>query len=389
MNISTQNHKKILLVITRLDAGGSADLTLRLAAGLTQHGHRVLLLSGPSPAAAQDLFQYAQRHNFGLRILKPLRRELHPFFDLWALASIWREILAFRPQVLHTNTSKAGFLGRLAGHLAHVPRIVHSDHGHIFYGYYTPALTFFFVLLEKIASHWCHKVLTLTETGRRDYLRLKIGKPQQYAVSSGGTDLSPFFAHPNRPVFMPDESHLLRIIWVGRMVPIKNLPLLLRAITILEQENFPAEYWIVGDGPERESSEHTVRTAGLRQVKFWGFRQDIPQLLARCDLFVFTSLNEGFGLVIIEAMACGLPIVGPAVGGTPDLINENNGILIPSDDAPALAAAIRHLAFLPDLRRHMSQCNQKKAANYTIDNYISRVMGHYFTLEKRNATESI
>lgn len=387
MNKRTKLIKKILLVITRLDAGGSADLTLRLAAGLTQRGHTVLLLTGPSPEAAVDLHQYALQHNFSLRIIKSLRRDLNPLCDLLALLSIWREILIFRPQVLHTNTSKAGFLGRLAGHLARAPRIVHSDHGHIFYGYYTPALTFFFVLLEIIASHWCHKVLTLTESGRRDYLRLKIGKPQLYAVSSGGADLAPFFAKPARPACMPSESNPLRVVWVGRIVPIKNLPLLLRAINILQQENFPAEYWIVGDGTERESCERIVRAYGLRHVEFLGFRKDIPDLLAQCDLFVFTSLNEGFGLVIIEAMACGLPVVGPAVGGTPDLIADENGILIPSDDSPALAAAIRLLAWSPDLRQRMGQCNQKKAAKYSIDNYISRVKRHYFDVEKRSDEE--
>lgn len=371
---------RILLVITRLDAGGSADLTLRLAAGLSRYSHKVRLLTGPSPEATVDLPQYAAAHNFQLRIIKLLRRELHPLADLLALLAIWREITRFRPEILHTNTSKAGFVGRLAGHLAHVRRIVHSDHGHIFYGYYTPTLTFGFVVLEKLASRWCHLILPLTESGQRDYLNLRIGKPQQFAVSYGGADLAPFFAVQARPPVLPTKAHPLRISWVGRIVPIKNLPLLLRAAAILQEEDFPAEYWIIGDGTERAACEKLARQLQLRQVTFQGFRQDIAHWLAQSDLFVFTSLNEGFGLVIIEAMACGLPVIGPAVGGTPDLITPGeNGLLVPSNNELALAQAIKQLAYQPDLRLRIRQANQKKAAKYSIDNYIQRVMQFYFS----------
>lgn len=369
---------KVLLVITRLDAGGSADLTLRLAAGLAKLGHRVMLVSGPSPEAAIDIYHYAAANHFDLQIIKSLRREMHLWHDLLALLTLKRLIATFRPTVLHTNTSKAGFLGRLAGYWAHVPRIVHSDHGHIFYGYFSPTSTYFFVLMEKLASHWCHLILTLTESGKRDYQRFKIGRPAMFAVSYGGADLEPFFKVQARPVTIPSREQPLRLIWVGRIVSIKNLPLFLQAAAILQAEGFPGEYWVVGNGEERVACESLVRGLGLSNITFWGFQKDIPAFLAHSDLFVFTSLNEGFGLVIIEAMAVGLPIVGTAVGGTPDLITEGvNGYLVPSNDSAALAEAIKRLSFNTTLRKRMRENNQKKAAKYTIEYYIQRVRHYY------------
>ncbi len=371
--------KRILLVITRLDAGGSADVTLRLAAGLRRCGCEVFLISGKTVEPACDLAKFAKQNGFHLIFVPALVRQINLLLDSLAFIHLLRWIKRLKPAVLHTNTSKAGFLGRLAGYVARVPRIVHSDHGHIFYGYYSPSLTLFFIVLEKLAAHWCHLILTLTESGRQDYLKARIAPANKFRVSSGGTDLQPFFKVKARPPQIPTANDPLRVIWVGRLVPVKNLPLLLRAVAILQNDNFPSEYWVVGDGNERESSEILARQLRLDKVTFWGFRRDMPQLLAQCDLFVFTSLNEGFGNVIVEAMASGLPVVGPAVGGTPDLItNGVNGILIPSDDAPALVAAIKKLGMNPELRRRMAAENRKKAAFYTIDNYIYRVTNAYF-----------
>ncbi|MFA7710459.1 MAG: glycosyltransferase family 4 protein, partial [Candidatus Neomarinimicrobiota bacterium] len=172
----------------------------------------------------------------------------------------------------------------------------------------------------------------------------------------------------------------IRICWVGRIVPVKNLPMLLNTAAILKNNPLNLEYLIVGDGSDRSYNEKLADELGLSGIQFLGYRSDIPQIMASSDIFVFTSLNEGFGNVIIEAMACGLPIIGTRVGGTPELVQDGrNGLLVKSDNSEALANAIQMIASDPELRRDMALLNRKKAEYFTIDNYIKRVIYAYNT----------
>ncbi|MBU0712659.1 glycosyltransferase, partial [bacterium] len=113
----TKDSKRVALVITRLDRGGSAELTMQLAAGLSQNGYTVLLISGKTVEPFWDPVQYAHDNNFSLQYVNSLIRSLHPIRDIVALIQIVNIFRKFRPDILHTNSSKAGLLGRLAGHL--------------------------------------------------------------------------------------------------------------------------------------------------------------------------------------------------------------------------------------------------------------------------------
>lgn len=372
-------------LITRLDQGGSADVTLKLSAGLVKNGYEVLLVSGKTTEPLTDLSEFARGNGFRLQFFPALTREPSPIFDLMALIQIYRLILDYRPDILHTNTSKAGFIGRFAGRLAKVPRILHSTHGHIFYGYYNRFISQAFIILEKFAAHCCDLVLNLTEIGRRDHIRERVARPEKFFITSGGVDLEPFFKTSREKPDPDFETGKIRICWVGRLVPIKNLPLFLKAAAILQSTNPHFEYIIVGDGEDRQWNEKLVAELELINIQFLGYRADIPQIMTGSDLFVFTSLNEGFGNVIIEAMACGLPVVGTRVGGTPELVKDGqNGFLVDSDDTAALAAAIQKIATNPATYRNMAFQNRKKAEFFTIDNYIKRVIYAYQTCKKES-----
>jgi len=367
-------------LITRLDQGGSTNVTLRLCAGLAKNGYEVLLVAGKTTHPPFDLTEYARQNGFQLYFLRTLVRDPSLIYDPLAFLQIYRLILKYRPEILHTNTSKAGFLGRLAGRLAKVPKILHSTHGHIFYGYYNRYISKCFIIMEKFAGHYCDRVLNLTEIGRQDHIREHIGPPEKFYVTSGGVDLESFFnASRNKSTSNPSNEKI-RICWVGRIEPVKNLPLLLRAATILEHCGLNLEYIIVGDGADRQYNEKLASDLGLKNIQFLGYRTDVPEIMASSDIFVFTSLNEGFGNVIIEAMACGLPIVGTRVGGVPSLVQDGvNGLLVNSDDVSALATAIQMIASNPEQRRAMALLNRKKAEYFTIDNYIKRVIYAYQT----------
>ncbi|HCK99155.1 MAG TPA: hypothetical protein DHW42_03505, partial [Candidatus Marinimicrobia bacterium] len=170
----------------------------------------------------------------------------------------------------------------------------------------------------------------------------------------------------------------LKVVWAGRIVPVKNLRLLLNAIGLLKEFNLSISYEIIGDGELMEEAQNILHLKNLTNVKFFGYRTDLPEIFADCDIFVLTSLNEGFGRVLVEAMASGLAIIATKVGGVPEIITDGiNGLLIPSDKPDEPSQAIVTLYQNPELRRQMGLANIKKAEFYSLNNYISRVINIY------------
>lgn len=369
--------KRIALVITRLDRGGSAELTMQLAGGLTKRGLRVLLISGKTVEPLWDPRQYARENGFTVHFVDSLVRPVNLFGDCRALVQMVAALRKFRPDILHTNSSKAGIIGRLAGHYCGIPTIFHSPHGHIFYGYYNRFVSRLFILLEKIAAHYTEKIFNLTAAGRRDHIAARIARPEKFVVSSCGVYLQPFYDHPSVNISnSPHES--LSLIWIGRIVPIKNLQMLLDALVVLKQSGMTLQVTIVGDGELRSSSESFVAKQHLANVKFLGYRNDIPRLLAQHEVFVLTSLNEGFGRVLVEAMACGLAIVATRVGGVPELIqHQKNGLLVESRNHRQLAESIQYMWENRQICRNMGLTNRKSAEFYSLNNYITRVLNFY------------
>src|SRR5207244_13531177 len=111
-----------------------------------------------------------------------LGREVTPTRDLVALLQLVRLFRRERPAIVHTHTSKAGFIGRLAARIARVPVVIHQPHGHIFYGYYGPRRTSAYITLERLAAHWSDRIVTLTDVGREEHLALGIGRPEPFVT---------------------------------------------------------------------------------------------------------------------------------------------------------------------------------------------------------------
>jgi len=368
---------RVALVITRLDRGGSAELTLQLAAGLSKNGYKVLLISGKTVEPLWDPVQYARDHHFTLQYVQSLVRSLNPVRDLRAFLQLIKIFRQYRPHILHTNSSKAGLLGRLAGRFCGIEKIYHSPHGHIFYGYYNRFVSKLFILLEKLAAHYTNKILNLTEAGRQDHIAERIARPD---VSSCGVDLEPFRNSPSRNITNPPENSL-SLIWIGRIVPVKNLQMFLDALIILHQSEINLNATIVGDGKLRKEAEDFARKNSLDMVRFLGYRTDIPDLLAESDVFVLTSLNEGFGRVLVEAVACGLAIVATRVGGVPEIIQHGiNGFLVESRNHQQLAESILYLGQNRQKRQDIGMKNRKSAEFYSLNRYINRVINVYNNL---------
>lgn len=359
---------KINLIITRLDAGGSAEVTLLLAKGLSQKGHNITLITGETTNPPFDINKFANENGFTITRIQELRRSINPFLDLIAFVKLHSLLKRLKPTIVHTNTSKAGILGRFAGAMAGCKNIVHSPHGHIFYGYYSPPITSFFVALEKLAARYTKYILTLTYIGKKDHIHKKIARPQKFIVTGCGIELSRFTN------IQRVKNKRFTITWIGRLTGIKNPFLLLRAAKLLKEKGYSFRYEIIGNGELLSKCENYVKENSLNSVYFYGYQREVERFLARADLLAVTSNNEGFGRVIIEAMAAGVPVIATRVGGIPELIKHNvNGILITPGSAEELCAGIIKLYTESNLREKFVNYNRKFCKRFDISNYINKI----------------
>jgi glycosyltransferase involved in cell wall biosynthesis len=356
---------RVLHIITRLDVGGSTENTLLSATRMPREAFAASLVSGrtvePPPGMTEDL----ARAGVPWVQLTRLRRPVHPLLDGLALRDLTQAIRSVHPDLVHTHSSKAGFLGRLAARRAGVPRTVHTPHGHVFHGYFARAATRLFIALERIAAPWTDRIITLSRAEAQDHLRHGIGRPAQFVTIPSGVDLTAVRAA--RPTPLISERPVVAA--VARLVPVKGFQYLIDAAPEVLRRCPQARFLIVGDGELRPGLERRVRAAALAdRITFAGFREDVASVMAAADLVVLPSINEGMGRVLVMAMALGKPIVATHVGGVAELLGEGeSGVLVPPRDAPALAQAISALLLDAARAQSLGAAGRRRAPGYSAE----------------------
>lgn len=363
---------RIIHVITRLDHGGSAENTMLTALRHDKTRFTPMVVAGlpgrwdaqGGQAATDANCRRLDRCGVRWRLMPALVRPISPVADLQAL---WSLILLFRrekPVLVHTHTSKAGLLGRLAAKIAGVPAVIHTPHGHVFYGHFGPLLSRLLLLIERILSRFTRRLVALTESEREDHLHRKVGRAETFAVIPSGIDLDRF-----RRLDRGDRRKAARfgcppgasvVGTVGWLTEIKGHRYLVEAAARLKQEFPQLQVIIVGSGGLGPSLERLATELGMqRALHLLGHRADVEVCLHAMDLFVLPSLNEGMGRALVEAMAAGLPVIATKVGGVPALIDhDRTGLLVPPADSAALADAVRFLLRHPEEAERLGRAAQ-------------------------------
>jgi glycosyltransferase involved in cell wall biosynthesis len=369
----------VLNVITRLEQGGAPLALIQTVRRTNPARFDVTIACGRSEDPALELCGTDAAAGLQLVAIPTLRRSVGLRADLAALVRLVGVIRKGRYGIVHTHTSKAGVLGRIAAAVCRVPVIIHSPHGNILEGYFGPWLTRFFVLVERLVSHCSNRIICLTRQEIRQYLKAGIGSRRQFTFVYNGIDIARYSgrAHSRSPVRrdlgIPDEATVC--ISVGRLVPVKGHSDLIRGFARALSEHKDLLLLLAGDGELRD--ELTALVAELRlgdRVRFLGWRDDTADLLAGSDIFVLPSLNEGLGLVLIEAMAANLPVVATRVGGVPEVVEEGQtGLLVEARDSDQISSAILRLARDRALRERMGRAGRDRAdAHFSIQATVRR-----------------
>jgi glycosyltransferase involved in cell wall biosynthesis len=347
---------RIARLIARLNVGGPAQHAILLTAGLDSARFLTTLVTGVGEPDEGDLSADARRRGVEPVVVPELGPRVRPGRDLVALGRLVRLLRRLRPELVHTHTAKAGALGRVAARLAGVPIIVHTFHGHVLDGYFSPRLTRLFLQIERALARITDRIITVSPRVRHDLLARGIGRPEQMEVVPVGLDLARFLdgsAPPARlreTLAIPPQAPLLGI--VGRLVPIKDHPTLFQALGLLTSQDPPPHLIVVGDGERRAALARLARDLDLAsRIHFLGWRNDLEAILGELDVVVCCSRNEGTPVALIEAMAAGVPVLSTDVGGVGDLIvHGETGWLVPPGNPSALSRGLRELLADPERR---------------------------------------
>lgn len=329
---------RVLHVITWLDRGGAQDHLRCLLAGLDHSDFDLTVASGTSDGSRGDLFPPLAEAERVIP-LRHLRREVAPFHDVLAISELGRLVDRLQPDIVHTHSSKAGVVGRLAAASRSV-RTVHNVHGWSFRATANPVLRWAAIELERRLAERTDVMLNVAEADRLLGEGLGIRARVSTEVVRGGIDLERFrpSGRPRRE--FDDEQPVVGT--VGRLSPQKDPITALRAMRLVVDRHPNARFRWIGDGPMRSEIEEAVRALGLGgKVELAGARSDIPSELATLDVFVLSSRFEGLPRSLMEASAAGVPIVATRVDGVEEIVRDRvTGLVVDPGDPEALAAAI-------------------------------------------------
>lgn len=381
--------KRILHVVGDSKYGGGSVIIIRLAMAALEDGFDVDVL------ATDPVFQDALKaHGIGVVGLDCIWRDIRPLRDIFGLWRLRRYLSSHPYDIVHTHTSKAGFVGRAAAWMAKVPAVIHTVHGFAFHEESSRVALRVYSFLERRAAHWCHRLVTVSHFHRQWALDLGIGDSARIVAIPNGI--------PMTRVAQSRSSEAVRaelgitpgvkvIMAPGRLAPQKGLEYLLEAFDLLVRRgNRDVVLVIVGDGVLREPLQQRCRELGIDvQVIFTGYRDDIGDVVSASDYIALPSLREGLSIALLEAMAAGKPIVTTSIGSNLEATDDGRvARIIPPKDAVALADAIELLLQHPDVARGLGQAAKERFdACYTerrmLDAYLS--LYHELSDEGRSA----
>jgi len=315
-----------------------------------------------------------------------MRRTIAPASDLVSFWQLWSLVRRGSFDIIHTHSSKGGFLGRLAARCAGAKAVVHTAHGFYFLGQ-QGLNRVFYLGLERLASRLTDRFIAVSESEKTAAIEHGLFRPEQVVVIENGIELAnsevdigwrqqELGLELNRPV----------VGTVSRFNPQKDPITLVRAIALVIQAAPEVQFIWCGNGELKPQVESLARNLGIHEhIIFTGYREDALELMALFDIFVISSLFEGLPYTLLEAMSVGKPIVATDVVGSRDaVVHGKTGLLVPPQDPPALAEAVLRLIHSPDEARRMGQAGRDRVKRkFTLKRMIAKTEQVYRELARR------
>jgi glycosyltransferase involved in cell wall biosynthesis len=373
---------RVIHIITKLELGGAQENTLYTLRHLDPRRFSGMLITHPEGILAEE----ARRAGTYRTVFIPsLLREVRPLSDLQALAALFRLLRremkdgagdSDRGVIVHTHSSKAGVLGRLAARLAGIPVIVHSIHGFGFHDYQNRALRRFYITLEKIAARWTTRFIAVSRASIDAGAALGIFPAERATLVRSGIDIDAF---SGRGLDRAAKRESLGVAPGRKVVGMvacfkrqKNPVDFIRLAGAVLSETTDVEFVLAGDGELRPQVEEAVRSLGLEgKVRLLGWRRDVAEIIPSLDVLVLTSLWEGLPRVFPQAMAAAVPIVAYRVDGAPEAVTDGvNGFLVDPGDFREASRKVVRLLGDPGLAASLGRAGSLRAAEFDADRMV-------------------
>lgn len=365
---------KIAFIITRADDIGGAQIHVRdLSTALRAAGHDAVVIAGTHGVLADEL----RARSVPYYSLRHLGREVGPLEDVRCFSELRETLREIKPDIISTHSTKAGFIGRIAGKTLGIPTLF-TAHGWGFTEGRPPLQAFAFWAVERTTAAWAARIITVCESDRTAAVRARLASSDRLVtIHNAMPDIDE--ALRARPGNSPP-----RLVMVARLSHWKDQPTLLHVLADLKELDWQLE--LVGDGPLRWQLEALVQSLDLTsRVTFLGFRRDVSERLAEAQLFLLISKWEGFPRSILEAMRAGLPVVASDVGGVREsVVDGTTGFVIPRGDVARLRESLCKLIVSPELRISMGKAGRAHyEANFTFDRLVERTTKVYESVLER------
>jgi glycosyltransferase involved in cell wall biosynthesis len=354
---------KVVHIVTRMNTGGVAVLIGNLMTGFDPDKFDLTLITGSCDATEEDYLEKIATSIPYIKV-KSLQRAISPRKDLLTFFNLWKILREVKPDVIHTHTSKAGLIGRLVSRLA-VSRAkrVHTFHGHLLDGYFSPLKTRLITTLERLLARNTDALIAMGNQVKKDLLKVGVGNDSKFRVFFPGLKAVSVRSKESSRKELEVKSPQVVCLFVGRLTQIKRPDRLLDAIHILQKKNLEFQFLIAGDGELSGEVKTRVNNEDL-PVKMLGWVQDTSSVFSAADIMVLCSDNEAVSLVLIEGSQYGLPLVSTNVGSVSDVVIDHSTGYLTAPNAAAMAEAIEKLVRDGQLRKMMGDAGKARAAQY-------------------------
>ncbi len=372
---------RVAHIITRMILGGAQESTLALCDGLRKRaGWQTVLLTGPPSGPEGELLSEVRRLGVDCRLVNQLQRQINPIRDAVALWQLTANLRQLCPTIVHTHSSKAGILGRLAARIARVPFVVHTIRGLPFHPYAPAWQNSLFIAAERFAARLTDHFTAVARAMVDGAVSAGIAPPGRFTVVRSGIDVTAY-RHARRQRGATRKRFGLmeheRVIGkIGRLFPLKGHRFLIAAAPRIIRQCPNARFLLLGDGILREQLQQQAESLGVGdRFIFAGLvpPDQIPACISAMDVLVHTSLREGLARVLVQALLCDTPVVTYSLDGAPEVVIDGvTGRLVPPESVDALAEAIVWMLNHPDTARAMAQEGKRRfAREFSVEAAIS------------------
>lgn len=386
---------RVTHIITRLIVGGAQENTVGSVLGLlNKPGIEVDLISGPTSGPEGSLEPLFDKLPGVLTVTPRLIRSVRPVADWLALRDLTHLLRSRRPDIVHTHSSKAGILGRLAARRAGVPVIIHTIHGPSFGSFQGTLANTVFTAAERYAARCTTHFVTVANAMTQQFLAAGIGKPEQFTRVLSGFPLEPFLSARNDPTLRTRHGLTTEDFVVGkvaRLFELKGHNDLLDAASELVKRCPRMKFLLVGGGPWRERLEAKTHSLGLeKHFVFTGLvpPAEVPALVGIMDALVHLSAREGIARALPQALAAAKPIVAYDCDGAGEVCFENQtGFLVQPGDQKRLINCLVALADNAALRERLGRRGQQMVKQlFPVERMVDDLYALYQRLSPRAAS---